>query len=127
MKGANDASALDRRQLIGAVSLLCVISVPAWASVSDRVVDILNREYGNVCSAKIEGWFSKTLVIDWTGRTTKIHAVKVLAEISGVKQQLYDDGVRYFKFPNDGGGYNIIDWKTGEKTSVSDKAPYYFR
>jgi len=36
------------------------------------------------------------------------------------------DGVRYFKFPNDAGGYNIIDWKTGEKRSVDEKAPYYF-
>lgn len=35
-------------------------------------------------------------------------------------------GIRYLKFPNDARGYNIIDWKTGEKTSIKERAPYYF-
>jgi hypothetical protein len=53
--------------------------------------------------------------------------MKVLAEIGSVKSALYDDGVRYLKFPNDAGGYNVIDWKTGEKTSADERAPYFFR
>jgi hypothetical protein len=52
--------------------------------------------------------------------------VELPSEVAGVKSRLYDAGVRYFKFPNDAGGYNIIDWKTGDKTSVSERAPYYF-
>jgi hypothetical protein len=87
----------------------------------------MNVMYGNVVNASVEGWFSKTLKIDWTARTTKLHAMKVLAEIGSVKSDLYDDGVRYLKFPNDAGGYNVIDWKTGEKTSEDERAPYSFR
>jgi hypothetical protein len=44
-------------------------------------------------------------------------------EIASTKSLLYDDGVRHFKFPNNAGGYNIIDWRTGAKTA---RAPYYF-
>lgn len=33
----------------------------------------------------------------------------------------------YFQFPNNIGGYNEIDWKTGEKRSISDQAIYFFR
>ena len=51
----------------------------------------------------------------------------VFAAVGNAKDALYVGGVRYFKFPNDAGGYNVIDWKTGEKTSVSEGAPYYLR
>lgn len=95
-------------------------------STSRLIVDLLNSQYGGVCEATLEGWFSKTLKIDWTSRTTKLHALKILAEIGSVKERLYADGVRYFKFPNNAGGYNIIDWRTGEKTSVNERARYYF-
>jgi len=90
------------------------------------IVDLLNSQYGGICEAKLEGWISKTLRIDWTSRTMKLHVIRVLAEIGSVKELLYADGVRYLKFPNDAGGYNIIDWKTGEKTSVDERARYYF-
>lgn len=49
-----------------------------------------------------------------------------MAEIGTLKPQLYESGVRYLQFPNDAGTYNIIDWKTGEKTSNSERAPYHF-
>jgi hypothetical protein len=49
--------------------------------------------------------------------------VRVLAKVGSVKEMLYNDGVRYFKFPNNAGTYNIIDWKTGEKSSTKDRAP----
>ena len=55
-----------------------------------------------------------------------MNAIVVLAAIGKTKPTMYDAGIRYLKFPNDGGGYNILDWKTGEKTSISDRAPYYF-
>lgn len=103
---------------------------PAQTSYSsgyaDAVVTILNTSFGNVCHAEIAGFFSKTLKIDWTGNTNKLHAMKVFAEIGSVKEKLYEDGVRYFQFPNDTGTYNVIDWKSGEKESISDRAPYYF-
>jgi hypothetical protein len=73
----------------------------------------------------LEGWFSKTLKIDWTASTIVLHAVKIFSEIASVKEDLYRGGVRYFKFPNNSGGYNIIDWRTGEKTSTDERAPYY--
>jgi hypothetical protein len=79
-----------------------------------------------VCKAELSGWFSKTLKIDWTAQTNKLHAMKVFAEIGSVKDKLYEDGVRYFQFPNDAGTYNAIDWKTGVKSSVTEKAPYHF-
>lgn len=79
-----------------------------------------------MCQAELEGWFSKTLKLDWTSRTNKFSSIKVLAEIGTVKEQLYQAGVRYLKFPNDAGTYNVIDWETGEKSSTSERAPYYF-
>ncbi len=87
---------------------------------------LLNQMYGNVCKAEINEIFRKTLKIDWTERTVKLHVIKVLGEIGSIKEQLYLGGVRYFQFPNDAGTYNIIDWKTGDKKSISDRAPYYF-
>lgn len=91
------------------------------------IVALLNQMYGNVCRAEIKGIFSKTLKIDWTGNTVMLHAAKVLGEVGSVKDQLYLGGIRYFQFPNDAGTYNVIDWKTGEKKSISDRAPYYFK
>lgn len=93
---------------------------------ADAVAAVLNTSYGNVCQAEIHGFFSKTIKIDWTVNTNKLHMMKVFAEIGSVKEKLYEDGVRYFQFPNDAGTYNVIDWKTGEKNSISDRAPYYF-
>lgn len=95
--------------------------------VARKVVNVLNSEYGGVSKAELEGWGSNTLKIDWTSRTNKLNSIGVFAAVSTAKSALYNDGIRYFKFPNDAGGYNIIDWKTGEKTSVSERAPYYFR
>jgi hypothetical protein len=98
----------------------------AEAGDAENVVYILNTQYGRVCKAELTGVFTKTLKIDWTANTAKINAIKVLAEIGSVKEILYKDGVRYLQFPNDSGTYNVIDWKTGEKKSISDSTPYYF-
>ena len=98
----------------------------ALAGDADNVVKIINNQYGAVCRAELSGMFSKTLKIDWTSRTVKMHAIKILAEIGSVKERLYADGVRYFQFPNSGGTYNVMDWKTGDKKTISDKSPYYF-
>lgn len=98
----------------------------ARASYKDSFAELLELYYGNVCSARIEGWVNKTLRVDWTPQTNKFHVMKVFAEVGEAKEQLYRDGVRYFKFPNDVGGYNIIDWKTGRTESVTERAPYYF-
>jgi len=96
------------------------------AGTAEKVVDLINSEYGRVCTAELSGMFSKTLQIDWTANTAKLHVVKIFAEIGNVKEILYSDGVRYFKFPNNAGTYNIVDWKTGEKKSTNERAPYYF-
>jgi hypothetical protein len=112
--------------------LVCGLLVASvWSDTSvaadaKTIVLALNAQYGAICTATLEGWFSKTLKVDWTARTTKLHVLKIFGEIANVKSDLYEDGVRYFKFPNDSGGYNIIDWKTGEKTSINERAPYYF-
>ncbi|MCL4244878.1 MAG: hypothetical protein KJ002_07090 [Candidatus Dadabacteria bacterium] len=107
------------------ISHLAVIN-SAEAGDAESVVYILNTQYGRVCKAELTGFFTKTLKVDWTSNTAKINAIKVLAEIGSVKEILYRDGVRYLQFPNDSGTYNVIDWKTGEKKSISDRAPYYF-
>lgn len=92
----------------------------------ERVADIINEQFGRICQAKIEGWFSKTLRLDWTSETKIFHAATVLAAIGQSKEKIYEAGIRYLKFPNDAGGYNVIDWKTGDKSSISESAPYYF-
>lgn len=101
---------------------------PATAIAADAntIVNLINAAYGNVCHAEINGFFSKTLKLDWTANTKKIHAIKIMAEIGNVKAKLYADGVRYFQFPNNAGMYNVIDWKTGEKKSIGERTQYYF-
>jgi hypothetical protein len=96
------------------------------SSSSQRIVDVINDQFGGVCVAKLEGFFSNTLRLDWTASTTKLHTITIFAAIGSTKETLYESGIRYLKFPNDAGGYNIIDWKTGEKSSVSERARYYF-
>lgn len=93
---------------------------------SDFAASYLSSMEGNVCSASVSGFFTKTFKVDWTARTTKIQALMVLGQIGKIKERLYQDDVRYFQFPNDSGTYNVIDWKTGKKKSISDHAPYYF-
>lgn len=103
--------------------------IPAAAPAqidAKTVVAVLNSRYGTVCKARLKGFLNKRLVIDWTGYTNKLHVMTIFAEVGSVKEDLYRDGVRYFQFPNDAGTYNVIDWKTGEKESISDRAPYYF-
>jgi hypothetical protein len=95
-------------------------------SAGSKVADIINSEFGRVCEAKIEGAFSNTLRLDWTAQTTKLHVVTVMAAIGNARETLYSKGIRYLKFPNDAGGYNVIDWKTGEKSSVDERARYHF-
>jgi hypothetical protein len=94
--------------------------------VANNIVTLLNTEYGAISNSKLEGWRSDTLRVDWTSRTNKLNVMVVFAAVATAKSALYEDGVRYFKFPNDAGGYNIIDWKSGGKTSVRERAPYYF-
>jgi len=100
---------------------------PRTIDFPSAFVIALNGLYGNVCHAELSGFFSKTLKIDWTNNTKKIHAIKVIAEVGDSKNKLYQDGVRYFQFPNDAGTYNLIDWKTGEMNSIPDRAVYYFK
>jgi hypothetical protein len=95
-------------------------------SDGSKIADIINSQFGRVCEAKVEGVFSNTLRLDWTAATTKLHVITVMAAIGQSKETLYSKGIRYLKFPNDSGGYNIIDWKTGEKSSVDERARYHF-
>lgn len=115
--------------LVGGIGFLVAIAIVVKLfepSFSTKTVNTINNAYGNVCHAELNGIFSKTLQIDWTSRTNKLYAIKVLAEVGSVKERLYDDGVRYFQFPNDAGTYNVIDWKNGDRKSISDRTQYYF-
>jgi hypothetical protein len=91
-----------------------------------KIAGIINSQFGAVCQAKVEGTFSDTLRVDWKGATTKINALAVMAAIGKSKEAFYSKGIRYFKYPNESGTYNVIDWKTGDKSSISERAPYYF-
>lgn len=116
-------------------SFIKLIATPAiylssnivYAGDAENIVSIINMQYGAVCKAELSGFISKTLKLDWTHRTVKIQAIKILSEIGSVKEKLYSDGVRYFQFPNSSGTYNVIDWKTGDKKSISERSTYYFQ
>jgi hypothetical protein len=116
------------RQLYALIlsSIIVLVSASAYAGDADVIVTILNKEYGAICKAELKGFLTKTLKVDWTPNTKKLQAVKVLSDIGSLKDKLYKDDVRYFQFPNDNGTYNVVDWKTGEKKSIKDKAPYFF-
>ena len=101
---------------------------PPRTSISpERVVEVLNTEFGRVCKAELSGWFGRTLKIDWTAETKLLHVGAVFAAVASVKEGLAAAGVRYFQFPNDAGTYNVIDWATGKKSSIDERAPYYFK
>jgi hypothetical protein len=112
--------------LVAIVLAIQAISVPAYAGYKENFAELMNLYYGGICEVKMEGWLKNTLRIDWKSETIKFHVIKVISEVGDVKEDLYKDGVRYLKFPNDAGGYNIIDWKTGDIRSVNERAPYYF-
>ena len=96
-------------------------------SDSSKVADIINSQFVGICEAKVEGISSDTLRLDWTAATTKLNFLTIMAAIGKSKETLYSKGIRYLKYPNDAGTYNIIDWKTGQKSSVDERARYYFR
>ncbi len=104
-----------------------VISAPVSTGYTEAFLIVMNEKYGNVCKIETSGIFSRTLKVDWTQNTNKLYAMKVFSEIGEAKNRLYEEGVRYFQFPNDSGTYNLVDWKTGEKSSISDQTPYFFR
>jgi len=103
-----------------------VISPPVSTGYTEAFLIVMNEKYGNVCKIETSGIFSRTLKVDWTQNTNKLYMLKVFAEIGEAKNRLYEEGVRYFQFPNNLCRYNVIDWKTGEKESISDRAPYCF-
>jgi hypothetical protein len=106
--------------------LICA-AVYLLNSGNSKVADIINSQFGRVCEAKVEGIFSNTLRLDWTAATKKLNVIAVMAAVGTAKETIYSKGIRYLKFPNDAGGYNIIDWKTGDKSSIDERAPYYFK
>jgi hypothetical protein len=110
-----------------AVAIIALLIVISWNFQNSKVADVINSQFGRVCEAKVEGIFSNTLRLDWTAETKKLHMIAVMAAVGKAKQSIYDKGIRYLKFPNNAGGYNIIDWKTGDKSSIDEHAPYYFR
>jgi hypothetical protein len=110
--------------LVGIIALLIVIG---WNFENSKIADVINSQFGRVCEAKVEGMFSNTLRLDWTAETKKLHMITVMAAVGKAKESIYAKGIRYLKFPNDAGSYNVIDWKTGEKSSIDERAPYYFR
>ncbi len=113
--------------VFSAVTLL-LVPVPASAgSDAKEIVELLNEEYSDICHAELTGWFTKTLKLDWTANTNRVQMLVILAAINKMKQDLYDDGVRYLQIPNDIGTYNVLDWKTGRKKTIRDRAPYYFK
>ncbi|MCW5206904.1 hypothetical protein VU08_08285 [Desulfobulbus sp. F5] len=103
-----------------------VISPPVSTGYTEAFLIVMNEKYGNVCKIETSGIFSRALKVDWTKNTNKLYILKVFAEIGEAKNRLYEEGVRYFQFPNNLCRYNVIDWKTGEKESISDRAPYCF-
>ncbi|MBR1151201.1 hypothetical protein [Bradyrhizobium sp. JYMT SZCCT0428] len=117
---------LAKWTLVGSVLILAA-AVFLWNSGNSKVADLINSQFGRVCDAKVEGIFSNTLRLDWTAETKKLNVIVVMAAVGNAKESIYSKGIRYLKFPNDAGGYNIIDWKTGEKSSIEERAPYYFR
>ena len=111
--------------LVGLVLIFAAVLL--LNSDKSKVADIINSQFGRVCEAKVEGIFSNTLRLDWTAETKQLNVVVVMAAVGKAQDTIYAKGIRYLKFTNGAGGYNIIDWKTGDKSSIDEQAPYYFR
>src|SRR5450759_2694967 len=124
-RGQWAASARARQFAILVFMLIGLLwSVPSPAADAGTIVQFLNTQYGAISNLTLEG--SDTLKVDWTSDAKLINKVQVFAAIGNAKTLLYSAGIRYLKFPNSTGGYNIIDWATGTKTSINEHAPYYF-
>ena len=78
---------MSTRKQVSAAALvlfmfLTISITDAHAGYKENFVKILNLYYGNVCEAKIEGFFTKTLRIDWTSETVLLHTIKVFGDVS---------------------------------------------
>lgn len=126
LTGEEGRCGLSLMGMIFLIAAILFVYSGSRSPVADRIVNVLNTEYGKVCRAELNGLFEKTLMLDWTKDTNYFQSVSVMKEIDGVKDKLKQDGVRYFRFPNDGGTYNTKDWQTGAITSSIERSPYYF-
>lgn len=99
------------------------VPTTSFAGEAKDLVGRINSKFGRVAEAELDGWFTKTLVLNWKRETVNIQAGLIIRTMEGMRDRLINDGVRYFKYQNDQCGYNLIDWKTGKKTSVNERPP----
>jgi hypothetical protein len=110
----------------GLVLIAALTLRPGDSGVANDLVADLNKS-GNHCHGEISGIFDLTLRIDWTSRTGENHVKTILAKIMAERKKLYEDGVRYLEYPNNAGTYNVIDFKTGARTAINQKALPWFK
>lgn len=108
------------------VLLVALILRPGDSEVANNLVADLNKS-GDHCHGEISGIFDLTLRLDWTSRTREDHVKNIFAKVMAERKKLYEDGVRYLEYPNEAGTYNVIDFKTGAKTAINEKALPWFK
>ncbi len=108
------------------VLIAALIFRPGDSDVANDLVADLNKS-GDHCHGEISGIFDLTLRIDWTSRTREDHVKNIIAKVTAERKRLYEDGVRYFEYPNNAGTYNVVDFKTGARTATNEKALPWFK
>jgi uncharacterized protein (DUF433 family) len=113
---------------VTAVAAVIVLAFnPAPSRGAEDIVLALNASHREYCQAELTGWSGKTLKIDWSIRSKRLQKEEILSEIDRAKTRLLRGGVRYLQVPNDVGTYDLVDWKTGRKKSIDQKAFPYIR
>jgi hypothetical protein len=120
------------KSLLAAVAVCLSLGAAAyWGITSFKqkavVVDVLSSHFSAVSETRLEGWLADTIRIDWRPAATRLDVILIMDTIEKSKPMMYDAGIRYFKYPNSYGTYDVVDWKTGRKTITDEEAKKYFR
>jgi hypothetical protein len=71
-----------------AISIMAIIVLMPSTSIAGEAKDLvgrINSNFGRVASAELEGWFTKTLVVNWKRETVKIQAGLITNKISSMR------------------------------------------
>jgi hypothetical protein len=125
----NELSAPTKVSLGGIwILLVCtsVVLAPRSSPVSQSLIADLNAQ-GNLCNARLTGWRQNILRVDWTIRTDRAQAERIVDKIRALRNELYDDGIRYVHYPNTSGTYNEIDFENLQERTTEQVALPWFR
>jgi hypothetical protein len=100
--------------------------IPRSSAAAEAIVKELNAK-GDYCVARLTGWRQNILRVDFTHRTGAASRDKIVDKVRFMRNELYEDGVRYLEFPDSTGNYLRIDFETMTESLTTEKALPWFQ